>query len=424
MKNTLLLLFFPFVMFSQGYTSFFVGNTTNITTSPTMGICLMGGATENDNAMKWLLQRANGGDVVVLRTSGGSGYNNYFFSQLGVTVNSVETLLVSSAAGATNPYVLDKVANAEMIWFAGGDQALYVNYFKDNAMETALNNHINVKQAPIGGTSAGMAILSGRYFSALNGSVTTAEALANPYNNKVTLGNNDFLNLPFLSNVTTDTHFDNPDRRGRLSAFLARRATETGVRSFGISCEEFTAVCIDAYGKASVYGNFPTNQDFAYFVQANCQSPFVPETCVAGTPLTWNRAGEALKVYKVAGTQTGANFFEIPNWTAGSGGTWEHWSVTGGSFASIDGSANTCFLSATAFETNDLVLFPNPANNVLNVSEFTNARLQILNLQGQVVIEVSNNDQLELDVSGLSAGTYLITIEKDGQLLRKKFLKD
>ena len=43
---------------------------------------MMGGATEDDNAMKWFLERANGGDVLILRASGSDGYNQYLYSQL------------------------------------------------------------------------------------------------------------------------------------------------------------------------------------------------------------------------------------------------------------------------------------------------------------------------------------------------------
>jgi cyanophycinase-like exopeptidase len=151
------LILLPYFAIAQGYTSYFTGNTNNIVTNTDFGICLMGGATEHDNAMRWLLQKANGGDVVVLRSSGSNGYNNYLYTDLGVAVNSVETLVITSIAGATNPYVLDKVANAEMIWFAGGNQWNYVSFFKNNALEDLINNHINTKNAPIGGTSAGMA---------------------------------------------------------------------------------------------------------------------------------------------------------------------------------------------------------------------------------------------------------------------------
>jgi cyanophycinase-like exopeptidase len=182
-----LLLLIPFLGFSQGYTSYFTGNPSNITVNTEFGVCLMGGATEHDNAMRWLLQKANGGDVVVLRSSGSNGYNDYLYSELGVPVNSVETLVITSVEGAINPYVLDKVANAEMIWFAGGDQYNYVSFFKDNALEDLLNQHVSVKQAPIGGTSAGMAILGGKYFSGANGTITSATAMSNPYHPNVTL---------------------------------------------------------------------------------------------------------------------------------------------------------------------------------------------------------------------------------------------
>ena len=41
-------------------TSYFTGNTNDTITLPLGGICLMGGATEDDNAMKWFLEQANG----------------------------------------------------------------------------------------------------------------------------------------------------------------------------------------------------------------------------------------------------------------------------------------------------------------------------------------------------------------------------
>ena len=88
-KLQCILSIFPFIGFAQNYTSYYTGNT-NIITNPSGGVCLMGGASEDDNAMKWFLQRANGGDVLVLRTSGSNGYNSYLYSGLGILVNSVE----------------------------------------------------------------------------------------------------------------------------------------------------------------------------------------------------------------------------------------------------------------------------------------------------------------------------------------------
>ena len=53
MKKLQFLFFFflPFISNSQSYTSYFTGNIDDTITSPLGGICMMGGATEDDNAM-------------------------------------------------------------------------------------------------------------------------------------------------------------------------------------------------------------------------------------------------------------------------------------------------------------------------------------------------------------------------------------
>ena len=88
----------------------------------------MGGATEDDNAMIWFLERSNGGDILVLRTSGSNGYNDYLYNELGVDVNSVETIVLNNSSAANESYIHNKVLNAEAIWFAGGDQSNLVQY--------------------------------------------------------------------------------------------------------------------------------------------------------------------------------------------------------------------------------------------------------------------------------------------------------
>lgn len=403
------LLFFPCILFSQNYTSYFTGNPEDVTTNHQFGICLMGGATESDEAMIWFLEKADGGDILVLRASGSDGYNNYFYSELGVSVNSVETIVIHNAAGAVDPYVLQKVAQAEAIWFAGGNQWNYVNYFKGNAMQDALNHHINVKQAAIGGTSAGMAILGSYYFDAQNGTVNSAQALFNPYDSRVSLGYNDFLEIPFLENVVTDTHYDNPDRRGRHTVFLARMTTDHGVRSFGIASEEYTAVCIEPDGTARVFGEYPAYQDFAYFVQANCTSEFEPETCEPDTPLHWQRDNEAVKVYKVPGTVTGENYFELDLWEIGSGGTWEHWYVENGNFIAEPGFPIDCsVVSVEDFDLNRLILTPNPVIDNLTINYDQPLKIEVFDVLGQRILKQNTESQDFIDFTALKTGMYFI----------------
>jgi cyanophycinase-like exopeptidase len=421
MKKLLLFLLFPFFCFSQGYTSYFTGNTTNITTTTTAGTCLMGGASEHDNAMRWLLQKANGGDVVVLRSSGSNGYNNYLYTDLGISVNSVETLVITSITGATNPYVLDKVAKAEMIWFAGGDQFNYISFFKNNALEDLINNHINVKNAPIGGTSAGMAILCGNYFSAQNGTVSSSEALSNPYNNKMTLGANDFLEVPFLQSITTDTHFDYYDRKGRLTAFLGKRATDIATRSYGIAANEYVAICIDEFGKARVFGDYPAYQEFAFFAQANCGISFLPETCVANQPLTWNQNGEAVMVYKIPGTMNGTHSFELSDWYSGSGGTWEYWRANTGVFSSVSGSPSQCVMGTSNFESDAFFMYPNPFENEILISDSESTSIKIYDSLGQLILESVNKKSIKTE--NFVSGIYNVLIKKEGNTISKRMIK-
>lgn len=412
----------PVLVSAQGYTSYFTGNPTNVQTTPEYGVCMMGGATEHDNAMIWLLEKAHGGDVVVLRSSGSNGYNDYLYSELGVPVNSVETLVITSVAGATNPYVLDKVANAEMIWFAGGDQYNYVSFFKDNALEDLINQHINVKRAPIGGTSAGMAILGGRYFSAQNGSISSAQALNNPFHANLTLGNDDFVQIPGMDWVTTDTHFDNPDRRGRLLTFLARTVNDYGVRSFGIACNEYVAVCIDGEGKATVYGEWPDYDEYAFFLQANCQEDFTPEAISAGNPLTWNRSGEAVKVYKVPGTMQGTHWFDLSDWHTGSGGEWRHWTVASGVFSDLPGTESTCSLETRSNHLSSVFFSPNPFSDRISVEGISGGRVAIFDVMGKVIFSsvIENGEILTAD---LPSGLYLVKVESESGSVVKKMIK-
>jgi cyanophycinase-like exopeptidase len=327
---------------AQSYTSYFSGNPTGVTTQPAGGCCLMGGASEDDNAMRWFLSRANGGDVVVLRTSGSNGYNNYMMT-LGPAVNSVETIVFNNATASSSDYVLQRIAGAEAIWLAGGDQWDYVRYWRNTQVDSLINIGLAERNMVIGGTSAGMAVLGGYYFTAQKGTVASYEALGNPYHPRVTVDTAAFFHADFLQDVVTDTHYDNPDRRGRHSVFLARMMKDHGLTARGIACDEYTAVCIDTNGIARVFGGAPSYSDFAYFIQPNCELPdMIPESCLAGTPLTWDHARKALKVFKINGNAQGTGTFNLNDWETATGGVWENWFIQNGVLGTETGTSIHC----------------------------------------------------------------------------------
>ncbi|EDP95247.1 T9SS type A sorting domain-containing protein [Kordia algicida OT-1] len=429
--TTILLSFlFAGATFAQSFTSYRTGSSFSTNVTPQGGSCLMGGASESDDAMRWFLQRANGGDVLVLRASGSDGYNNYMYSDLGVTVNSVETIVFNNSSASSETYIHQRIEEAEAIWFAGGDQWNYVSYWRNTTIQNLINDAVNNRNVVIGGTSAGMAILGGHYFSAENGTITSAQALANPYANDATVSSTPFLENSFLTDVITDTHYDDPDRRGRHTAFLARIITDnsgSGIIPKGIACDEYTAVCIDDVGLARVFGDYPTYDDNAYFIQPNCElTDMLPETCTANTALHWDKGGMALKVYKIKGTVEGTHTFDLSDWQTGTGGTWEHWSVNNGTFVASVGTQINCILSVDELAQPTVEVYPNPVKSNLIVSaEKPIQAIELLDGFGRIVLQkdVSNVQETSLQLLKLSSGTYFLKVQVNDAIIIKKVIK-
>jgi len=413
-KTSILLavLLVNFAALSQPYTTYFTGSSMDVIASPEGGVCLMGGATEDDEAMKWFLNRADGGDVLVLRTSGSDGYNDYMYSQLGITLNSVETIVFNGTFAVNDAYIHQKIKQAEAIWFAGGDQWNYISFWRDSPIDSLINKGIENRDVVVGGISAGMAILGNPYFSAQNGTVISGTALSNPYDSDVTVDNTPFLDAPFMENVITDTHYDDPDRKGRHMVFLARMVKDNGLIAKGIACDEYTAVCIDENGLARIYGEFPSSNDNAYFLQVNCElADPTPEKCQSGLALDWNHGGAAVKVYAVKGNQTGQNTFDLSDWQTGNGGLWKHWYIDNGVLQEINGSAPSCSVSLDEDEDEKFLVFPNPGRDIINIS-FTNLEphiIEIYSADGRLQISTeAKQKEITISTERLHKGSYII----------------
>ncbi|MGH8053213.1 MAG: cyanophycinase [Stenotrophomonas sp.] len=223
---------------------------------------LMGGGDFAPDAFHWWVERAGHGRVVVLRASGADELQKEIYNDIG-GVTAVQTLVFDSRKAADDPAVLRVVRGADAIFIAGGDQARYIRFWKGTALNTALNEHIRAGK-PIGGTSAGLAILGGHAYGALDGgSVNSHAAMNDPLGDEVTM-DKDFLTMPYLSNVVTDTHFAKRDRLGRLIVFVARAAQEKGQNDIvGIGVDEDTALCVEADGRGRVYS---LNDGYAWLV--------------------------------------------------------------------------------------------------------------------------------------------------------------
>ena len=286
---------------AKQYSYFRVGNPNDVATSTTPGTVLMGGGTDVDAAFQWMCQRSGNGDFLVIRATGTDAYNPYI-QQLCPNENSVATLIIPNLSAANDPFVASTIQHAEALWIAGGNQADYINFWQGTPVQSALNTLI-AQGIPIGGTSAGMNVLSQFVYTALTSQgVTSSQALANPYTRYVTLGEN-FVNLSILQGLIDDPHFVTRDRMGRDLAFLCR-IYNNGWSNLprDITIDEQTALLLDNKGNGSVVGI-----STVYFLQA----PGAPQTCQAGVPLTYQN----ISVYRI----NAAGTFNVPSWK-GTGG--------------------------------------------------------------------------------------------------------
>ncbi len=299
-----------------------LGDTADVVTSTRGGVALIGGGGDVPGAFQWMIARSGGGDVVVIRASGNYLYNGTIDS-LG-KVNSVETLLIDSRELANNDSVARIIRNAEMLFITGGDQSNYMRYWRDTKTEDAINYLLRKKKVPVGGTSAGCAILTGFYYSGEKGSARST-VLQDPYDTTVTVYNNDFLQPDFLSTVISDQHYVARNRQGRHVAFMSRIIKDWNIFPKGIAPDERTAVCVDENGNARVFGSGK-----AYFLSTTSGKP--PEDCRPGFPLQWVAGKKAIRVYELQGTPSGNGQFSVSDFlpSKANGGVWQWWWVENG----------------------------------------------------------------------------------------------
>ena len=287
MRSTALVLAFTLLSApaSAKITRYLTGNPGDVSPGPLAGpaLNLGGGGTDVDAALQAMIDLARGCtdcattvDVVILRASGADGYNDYIFAMNGV--DSVESLVITKASEANSAAVVATVSNAEVVFFAGGDQCNYVRLFKGGALEAAVES-VYARGGSIGGTSAGMAIQGEFIYDGCNGSATSTDILANPFHRRASF-TYDYFSWNDMGDVLTEQHLVTRDRMGRLFGFLARQIQEGRTPSaLGVAADEVTSIVVDRNGLATVYG-----EGNAYFVLAD----HFPEVCQAKTPLTYS----------------------------------------------------------------------------------------------------------------------------------------
>jgi cyanophycinase-like exopeptidase len=118
----------------------------------------VGGGTDPVEATKWFLRKANKGDVIFfipspLNFPEPQSYFKYVEEWCEYDdgqINSIRAIVVNSQEIAYSSEVLELVANAEGIYFEGGDQKNYWNFINNSPLQNLLDNLIQTKKIVVG----------------------------------------------------------------------------------------------------------------------------------------------------------------------------------------------------------------------------------------------------------------------------------
>jgi cyanophycinase len=261
-----------------GYSYYAIGNIKAPSPQrPQQALLLNGGGDWNPDAFRWFAAKTGHGHLVVIGAYGGGEDGEEFYKSIG-GFTSVETLVFRSRKAAHDPRVLKVLRRADGIFIEGGDQSKYVRFWKGTPIAATINAKV-ASGHPIGGTSAGLAILGAEGYGAMDGgSIDSKSALADPLGPAVTMVG-DFLHMPYLSHVVTDTHFTARNRLGRSIAFLAKVRMQSDPKAIGLAIDQDSGLCVDANG----IGRFFTSKaGEAWLIE-----PVGMPRSTKGKPLDW-----------------------------------------------------------------------------------------------------------------------------------------
>lgn len=216
-------------------------------------VLLMGGGDDTrswaDPAWEWFVAAADSGIIINIDADPiADGYADTFID---FGADPASHGLRITAAMANDPAVFDELITASGIFMEGGDQWEYVEAWNGTLVEEALLQIFN-DGGVLGGTSAGMAVLSEVVFSAENGTVYPDEASFDCNHPAIALRDDVFPGV--LPGTLADSHFMERGRLGRLLPFLAIRMDQHQEALTGIGVDSYSAFAIDPDGVGTVFG--------------------------------------------------------------------------------------------------------------------------------------------------------------------------
>jgi hypothetical protein len=102
------------------------------------------------------------------------------------------------------------------------------------------------------------------------------------------------------------------------------------------------------------------------------------------------------------------------------------WEYENNAFGTFQVSAYDASLSAASFDTSNFVAYPNPVKDVLNLSYKTAiSNVKVINLLGQEVVNANaNTNDVQVNMSALNAGVYIVNVTVDDTVHSIKVIKE
>ena len=216
-------------------------------------VLLVGGGSEDyndwsDKPYRWLVQQAPNRRIAILHYSTTSSWLVSYFIWLGASSDTSFAIVSTASANDSSNY--RAVLACDGIFLRGGDQWQYINKWKGTLVEQAISEVFR-RGGVVGGSSAGLAVLTNVIFDGRTTSVDPRAALRNPLGSGITF-TEDFLG--FVPGTLGDTHFYERGRIGRLLAMLAVYKAQKGKEIAGVGVDYNTAFAIGPTRTGEVMG--------------------------------------------------------------------------------------------------------------------------------------------------------------------------
>ncbi|MBP1673279.1 MAG: hypothetical protein H6Q25_1094 [Bacteroidetes bacterium] len=156
----------------------------------------------------------------------------------------------------------------------------------------------------------------------------------------------------------------------------------------------------------------------------------------SSTPSDWSYVANSANEFEISFSKLGitANtnvtlgvLFSFLDWSNGSEITWPNggYTICGtpNAWADMHISLSTEVIENTEME-NEIIVFPNPSHDKIDITGLKNSKIEIVNAQGQIMNTLNtSNSTITIDISKLSVGVYTIIIQSDNKKIVKKIIK-